>query len=232
MKGKERAKNYLVRLYRDQALRTFLFAALSFFITAFFTGYNIFLAIAYEAAWNWGIAVYYALVAGSKASVLLMERRLRLSDRTTEQSAAIRKRMYPVQGIFLLVIDLSLIAPIVLMIMQKRAAAYSMIPAISFAAYTTYKIVVSTRGFLKSRKQQNFSIQMLKTLNFTEMLATILSLQYIMVMTFSDGIEDSMKTLLIASSTVIWALMIFVSIFSMKEAVKIRFGEQNPKPKP
>lgn len=223
---KERVENTSKRKVRkffcDPTLRAFTSSTLSCLFTSVFAGYNIFLAIAYKTVWNGAIAAYYLIVAAIKAYILLFERKLRRTELSEEQVAAKRQKAYLIQSIFLFAVDLALIFPVSLMVMQRRSVDYSMIPAIAAAAYTTYKIILSTRGFVKSRKHLNLSLRTLKKLNFMEMLVSMLSLQYIMVMTFGGGFDVKMKTLCAISSFVVWSFVVTVSAFSLAKAVKLK----------
>ena len=63
MEHKERVGiGVLKRIKNDYVFRTFIFSALSFFVTLVFTIYNTFLGVAYKSVWNIGIALYYALL--------------------------------------------------------------------------------------------------------------------------------------------------------------------------
>ena len=50
MKDKEREGNkFIKRMKSDYTFRTFIFSALSFFVTVAFTAYNVFLAVVYKS---------------------------------------------------------------------------------------------------------------------------------------------------------------------------------------
>lgn len=64
--------------------------------------------------------------------------------------------------------------------------------AITIAAYTTYKIIMSAINFSKAKKNGNLSVKMLRNVNLVDALVSVLSLQYALVMTFGGGIEGDM----------------------------------------
>lgn len=224
MDNKERAENkFIKRIKNDYAFRTFVTSTLSFFVTVAFAGYNIFLSFAYRSGWNIGIAVYYVMLVGIRAYILFSERKLHKSELTDEQKENSRKSLFFIQSILLLVIDLALITPIALMVMQKKNVDYSEIPAISIAAYSTYKIILATRNFVKTRKQHLLSIKILRNINFIDALVSILSLQYVLIMTFGSGIEGEMFKLCAVSSFAVWAIIVAVSVISLVNSIKIKF---------
>lgn len=206
----------------DFVFRTFISSTLSFFATIAFAVYNIFLGVTYQSAWNIGIAVYYALLVCIRACILFSEKRLHKIYSTDEQKEPARKNLFLIQSIFLFIIDIALIAPIVLMVMQEKEIHYTAIPAIATAVYTTYKIILSTRNIIKTRKQQNLSVRILKNISFVDALVSVLSLQYILIMTFGNGIEGEMLTLCATTSFAIWAFLIVVSLLSTLKAIKLK----------
>lgn len=222
MKNEERAGKFINKIKNDYVFRTFIFSALSFSATAVFTFYNAFLGIAYKSVWNFGIAVYYALLLCIRAYVIFSERAFHKKKLPNGQKEAARKKLYLVQSVFLLAIDFALIAPITLMVQQKKAIDFTTIPAIATAAYTAYKIVISTINVIKTRKGRHLSVRILKTVNFVDALVSVLSLQYTLIVTFDGGMDSDMFTLCAVSSFAIWSLLIALSTFSLLQAAKMR----------
>ncbi len=206
----------------NREVRVFLFSTLSLLVTAVFAGYNVFLWFAYGAAWNIGIAVYYGLLTEIRACILIVEERLRRKELTEEQKGAVRIKMYFVQSIFLFAVDVALIAPISLMVLQEKAIGYTAIPAIAIAAYTTYKIALSTVNYVKNRRERQLSVKMCRNLNFMDALVSVLSLQYVLVMTFGDGVTGEMMTWCAISSFAVWAALLAVAFAAMMRAIELK----------
>lgn len=222
MERKERAGNALKRMKRDYVFRAFVFSALSFLVTVVFTGYNVFLWIVYRAVWNIGIAVYYALLSGIRAYVIFSERKYHRAQFGEEEKENKRKKLVFVQSIFLLVIDFALIAPISLMVLQKKPIAFSSIPAIATAAYTTCKIVIAARNIVKIRKKRHLSLKILRTVSFVDALVSVLTLQYTLIITFGGGMDKDMFVLCAFSSFGIWVVLIGLSLKSLVRSIKLR----------
>ena len=223
MKGKKTTKNkWIEKIKTDYTFRTFVFSTLSFLVTVAFTGYNAFLAVAYRSAWNTGIAVYYALLLCIRAYVIFSEYKFYKKNIDESVRESTRKRIFFVQSILLFVIDLALIAPITMMVMQQKEINYSEIPAITIAAYTTYKIVMSARNFIKTHKGNHLSVKILRNVNFVDALVSVLSLQYTLIVTFAGGIDSKMRVLCAISTFVIWTFIIIVSVLTLVCAVKIK----------
>lgn len=223
MRSKERVGiKLLKRIKNDYVFRAFAFSALSFFITMLFTAYNVFLYIAYKAVWNIGIAVYYALLLSIRAYVIFSERKFYKEQLTDVQKENKRKKLFLFQSILLFIIDFSLIVPISLMVLQKKTVTYSTIPAITAAAYTTYKIVIATRNIIKTRKESHLSLKILRTVNFVDALVSVLTLQYTLIITFGGGMDKDMFLLCAISSFAIWTLLIVLSLKSLLQSVKLK----------
>ena len=209
------------RIKHDYVFRTFIFSALSFFVTLVFTIYNTFLGVAYKSVWNIGIALYYALLLCIRAYIIFSERKFYKNNLTDEQKDRKRKIIFFVQSILLLIIDFALIAPISLMVLQKRAIKFSQIPAIAMAGYTSFKIFVSTRNIFKTKFEMNLSIKMLRNINFIDALVSILSLQYTLIMTFGGGLDEDMFTLCAISSFCIYVLLFILSLKTFLSSIRI-----------
>lgn len=222
MEKRERAGNgVLKRIKNDYVFRTFIFSALSFFVTLAFSVYNTFLGIAHKSVWNIGIAIYYALLLCIRAYIIFSERKLYKKNLTDEQKEKKRKKLFFVQSILLLIVDFALIAPISLMVLQKRTINFSEIPAIAMAGYTSFKIFISTRNIIKTRYEINLGIKMLRNINFIDALVSILSLQYTLIMTFGGGSDEDMFTLCAVSSFFIYVLLFVLSLKTFLSSVKI-----------
>lgn len=220
---KERVGTKIIeRIKSDRVFREFIFSAFSFFVTFAFAIYNLALGIVYKSVGNVGIAVYYALFLCIIAFVIFSERKFHKDNLTDEQKESKRKNLYLLQNIFLFIIDIALIVPISAMVLQDRVAHYSEIPAIATAAYTTYKIIVSTRNAIKTRKERHLSLKILQTVNFVDALVSVLSLQYTLIMTFGGGIDNKMFILSAVTSFGIWLILIVLSLITLLQSIKLR----------
>lgn len=221
MERKEREGNkFFKRIKNDHVFRAFVFSSLSFCVTIAFTAYNVFLGIAYGAGWNISIAIYYALLLCIRAYVLFSEMRYYKAKLTEEQKEQKRKKLFLVQSILLLLLDLALIAPVSLMVLQKKAVNYSAIPAITVAAYTTYKITLSSINVVKTRKERHLSLKILRKVNFVDAMVSILTLQYTLIMTFG-GMDRDIFILCAVTSFAVWAFIMVISLISLGQSVKL-----------
>ena len=213
---------FIARLRKDFEYRTYVTSTVSFFASLAFAGYNIFLGAAYKTVWNIGIAVYYFLLVCVRAFVGYKEIKFKKSGLSDGEKEERRKNVYIAQSIILFLIDVALVGPITIMVLQRKSVDYSKIPAIAMAAYTVFKIVTSSISYVKTRKMTNLSLRIFKNLNFIDALVAVLTLQYTLLMTFGDGVTGEMFPLCAATSFAVWAFLIIVSITNLFQAIKIK----------
>lgn len=214
--------NIIKKINTDYEFRTYITSILSTFITTIFASYNTFLGIYYLIGWNIGIGAYYFLLITVKTSVFCGEINYRITGLTAKAKEEKRNKRILTQSLLLFLIDFALIAPIILMIFQEREIHYSKIPAIATAAYTFFKIVIAIVNISKTRKIGNLSVKIIRSVNFKDAIVSVISLQYIMAMTFGEDISGKMATLCVLTSGVIWIVLVTVSLFSLIRAIKLR----------
>lgn len=212
---------FFEKIKSEYEFRTYVFTAFSIFISLIFAIFNTVLVFLYNAAWNFGIAIYYYLLVLERSVVCAFEvkwYKAGLDENVKEQK---RQKLYFVQSIALLVLDLALVTPISLMVLQRKVVNYSMIVAIGIATFTTYKIVMAIRGFIKTRSNYNLVVRFLKNLTLIEALVSVLSLQYTLIMANDGSLQGDMFVLCAITSFAIWAVVVAVSVISLINSILI-----------
>lgn len=217
----KRLKNLFKKLRSDFVFNTLTGSALSSLSTLAFALYNVYLGIRYGALWNYCTAIYCAILALTKACTVYTERRLSLSVKDEAALLPIRVKACLSESVVLLIIDLTLIAPVSLMVTQQRALDYSAITAIATAAYTVYKVAVATKKYNTARKQSNMAVMTLKRINFKEAMVSVLTLQYVLVTTFGNGVDSHMLPACAATTFIFWALLVIQSLTAVVKAVAL-----------
>ena len=205
----------------DFGYRTTVSSVLALCVSVPHSVFNIFLGEVYGTAWNWGIAVYYVSLSLIRAYVGGNEIYFAKNAFEEEERERRRKRIFSVQSAALLVLGFALVAPIALMVLQKRYVNYSEITAIAIAAYTVYKVTLSAVNLKKTRRNFHLGIKILKDVNFIDALVSVLTLQYTLVMTFGGGIEGNMFTLCAFTCGAVWAIIAAFSVYTFISAVKL-----------
>ncbi len=197
-------------------MRSLITSSFSFIINIAFLFYNLIFGIIYNSIWNWSISIYYALLIIFRAVVLLNEKKWIKQD--VEISNVKREKLFAIICWCMIIMDLSLIAPITLMTLSKRSVNIGTIPAITIAAYTTYKITLAIINYSKKKSKLNLSIRALRLITLKDAIVSVLTLQNTLIMTFGDSF--SMRTLTAISSAAMLVVLIAITISSIVIAHK------------
>lgn len=63
---------------------------------------------------------------------------------------------------------------------------------------------------------------MFRNINLKDSLVALLTLQYVLVMTFGNGIEGSSLILCSITSFIVWLLLLTISIITIYNAIQLR----------
>ena len=113
----------------------------------------------------------------------------------------------------LIVMTVAMIAPAVLLILDKRSYNWGLIPSIALAAYTTYSITMSIINMRKAKNNDSPAIKQIRLVNILNTLMSLLVLQNTLILA-NGGYTEDMRKLSVASSVVIIALIIFIEKLS------------------
>ncbi len=209
-------KEFFGNLIHKRLFRWYIFAGVSFAISLAFAAYNLVVGVIFRLAWNFFVSFYYLFLMIIKAIILRSE--YKWKNLSQEEIKSNRFALLKIENIFLLLIDLALIAPIVLTILEERKTVdVGMIPAIALAAYTTYKIVMACINYSRSKKTDNLALYGLKTISLKEAIVSIITLQNTMVVVFGD--MSQMRTLTTWTSMGMFASILAISVYQL---VKLR----------
>lgn len=204
--------------------KTLFTSAVSLFITFAFAVYNAYLGIKFYDGFAIGISIYYLLLIWVKAATLIVEKILFRKDDDTKER--MRAKNYRISSVIVFFIDFCLIAPIILMVTNPKEVNFGIIPAIAMAAYSTYKITAAIVNYSKSKKSKNFTIILLREINFIDALVSILTLQHTLIMV-NGGMDEEMRTLSLVTSIGLIAVMILFSILSFYRNKRALAGKNN-----
>ena len=211
---KDRPKDFLHSLREDYHFRTVYTTRISAFITFGFTVFNGMIGFLYRSVWNISICIYYVLLAVVRRIVVRSQRKT--VDKN--QDKEIIKKTYVVTHIILILIDVALVVPISLMVIGARNYTFGMIPAIAMAAYTTYRMTMSIIHYLKSKRNENRFIRVIRTINLQDTLVSALTLQNALIIANGDDMASMMR-LTMWTSAGIWGVIL---LFTVKSFMMIR----------
>lgn len=211
----DRWKQYVERWKRDYDFKTLVAAFGSLAVTVLFGLYNGVIGLIYSSAWHGSICAYYLMLIALRGLIVAAEEK----DRDD-----LRRRVYRVASVLLLILNLALIAPIAIMVRQEKPVSMTLIPAIAMAAYTTYKIVMASVNQRRKSRTENKLIRLLRSISFIDALVSILTLQNTLIMVNSKDGGSSMIPLTSVTSGAIWLLTVAVSAVNFARC--FRKGDQ------
>lgn len=207
-------KKYLNRWKSDYNFKTLINSIGSFFITFVFALYNGFLGLWHKSVWNSEICIYYILLVLIRGIILLSEKRNLKREKSEIDKH--RSRTFRQTAIILLLMNFSLAIPILLMVYNERPVNMGIIPAITMASYTTYKITMASINIKRMKKSGNILVRELRTINFIDALVSVLTLQNTLIIV-NSGSSHNMFVLSAISSA---AIFIVIAAMSRRLVVK------------
>lgn len=195
-----------LELIKNKEYRFKIMFNISMIITLFFAIYNFIMGLIYNYIWNISVSIYYLLLTLIRIYIEIIY--LKKKD---------NKVHHIIQSIVLLLINISLLLPISLLVLNQKQVNNNSIMAITVATYTTYKIINSVLNYKKAQNENN-TIKIIRTISLLDALFAILNLQNTLVVTF--GQIEEMIILISISSFLIVLLMIIISFKNLINNIK------------
>lgn len=204
-------------LWYNKEKRWQITMTISFLISIAFALYNGFLGLYKHSIWNGCICVYYLLLLSIKALILISETKLKNEDDNIK--AIKRKKTFYISSVLLFLINIALFAPVTLMVLNKRSIEFGLIPAITIAAYTTYKVTLSIISYTKNRKNINLAVRQIRTINLIDSILSILTMQNALIIV-NSGSTNKLFTLTAITSFIGIVIIITLSIVLFVRCIK------------
>ncbi|MCD2491533.1 hypothetical protein LQE92_02675 [Lacrimispora sp. NSJ-141] len=209
----KKVKPMIEKWKKDYTFKTIASSIISFGVSILFALYNGFLGIHLLSVWHGSICVFYLLLIAIRGMILLTEKK-NIAGAEQEREHC-RCRTFVISSVMLLLLNLALILPISLMVILEKPVNMGVIPAITMAAYTTYKLTMASVHIQKQRHSRhgNILIGQLRTINFIDALVSILTLQNTLIMVEqTESSVDDMFILSAVSSAAIYIVILFITI--------------------
>lgn len=215
-------KNKVVNGYFSDAYsRTMINTIFSLGLGVCFVAYNAFVGLYYSSVWNGSISVYYLFLVGIRILYLVGEYRLAQNSNISETEKSLKRaKMFAFGGVLMLMLSFSLIVPVTLLALSKKQVSLPMWVAIADATFVFYKLGACIYSFIKTRKSNVLSVKGLKNLSLTAVCVSMLSLENTMIITFSEGVDNSMRIITILSALAVMVINIFVAISTIRSGRK------------
>ena len=200
----------------DYDFRTIAGSMSSAAVTLIFAICNGILGVVHASVWHGAVCVYYLVLSILYGGIIAAERKL--SSVSGQEEA--KDKVYLRTALLLLILNLTLIVPVSVMVLQKKPVSLTFIPAIAMAAYTTYKVTMAAVHLRKRRRSEDVLVRMLRTINFIDALVSILTLQNTLIMVFSDNEENGLLPLTAATSAAVFLAVLCLSAAAIVNGVR------------
>ena len=209
------ATSFLSRWKTEYDFKTYISAAGAFVVTVVFAIYNGFLGIRHSSLWYGTICVYYIMLTLLRGSIIAAAKRISRPEARKEA----RNKAYLVISFLLLILNISLIIPVSMMVIQQKPVSMTLIPAITMAAYTTYKVIMASVNLRKRKASSDSLVRLLRTIGFIDALVSIITLQNTLIMVHSNGQDIGMLPLTAVTSGLIWISAMLLSVGAIAKGI-------------
>lgn len=131
-----------------------------------------------------------------------------------------RKAVYVLLAVLVMLSSIALVVPIALMVKNQKSVDFGMIPAITVATYTTYKVTMAIINYKRNKKYQNVALRLMGTTNFIDAVLSVLTLQNTLITVQEGGVFGKMLTLATVSSAAGTLLIFVVSVRALVYVLK------------
>lgn len=189
-----------------------LIVFLSLLFTLLFAVYNRVIGALKGSLWHESISIYYLCLVVIKTIiyVYIYKSKDRLKD----------KKIFIITKILLIILNILLMVPITLLVLNKRTVEMSLTFSIAVAVYVCIKTIKAIINFTKQRKTNDPLIKELRIIDLTDMVVSILTLQNTLI-SINGGFSEELYIITIVSSFVGFVFnIVCVCLLSFKNITK------------
>lgn len=168
----------------------------SFVINLFYAGIKLFSGILYHSVWFGTLAVYYFLLAVMRFSLL---RHIRKKGKK-HQSFVSELKICRLCGMILLALNWALTGIIVLVVRENSGFEYPGMLIYIMALYTFYAVITAAVNVVKYRKHESPALSVIKVINLTTALVSLLSLETAMLTQFGAARDAAFRQMMSAAT--------------------------------
>ena len=214
-KIKQRTRQFLDTWNDDYAFKTYISSFVAFLIGLCFILYNGIIGVVQRSLWHGSICIYYMSMALIRGLIVNSQR----DPKARDYGCRRRKRVILITHILMFFMDFTLIGPIWAMVDGTRVYDWGLIPAISIAAYTCYRITMCIRNYSKAAKTEDSLLRELRTVYLMDALFAVIVLQNTLILVNDGVLSGPMLILSIITSLLISFGIVAFSIISFTKSV-------------
>lgn len=218
---KAAASPIMGRYFKDLAFRGSISIYQGIAVNLFYVAFRIMAAIRYASVWFLSMAVYYLVLGGLRAYLIVYYRR-----RTPE----LERRCYHTTAWFLFLLNIPMGGMIVLMVRTDSGFSYPGYVIYLSALYTFYTMITSAINLIRFRRLGSPILSAAKVLNFVAAMMSILGLQTAMISRFSENGEDYRKMMNAITGGFVYGIVILIAIYMLLHGRYLRKKVESVEP--
>ena len=218
---KAAASPIMGRYFKDLAFRGSISIYQGIAVNLFYVAFRIMAAIRYVSVWFLSMAVYYLVLGGLRAYLIVCYRR-----RTPE----LERRCYHTTAWFLFLLNIPMGVMIVLMVRTDSGFSYPGYVIYLSALYTFYTMITSAINLIRFRRLGSPILSAAKVLHFVAAMMSILGLQTAMISRFSENGENYRRMMNAITGGFVYGIVILIAIYMLLHGRYLRKKAESVEP--
>lgn len=200
------------RVYKDYRYRTILSTYFAFFVNLFYAVINGIFGFINHSPWFGSLAAYYIILCVMRFSTVWYERKILKSN--DDKSKTIHELIvYRNCGILLIVITIAFGGAVIMLMHKEGGKSYPGFLIFAVAAYTFYKVIISIKNIIKTKKFKSPLLATIRNIGYTDALVSLLSLQTAMFFSFGKQGKLDYPLMNGLTGTAICIMILFIGIY-------------------
>ena len=218
---KAAASPIMGRYFKDLAFRGSISIYQGIAVNLFYVAFRIMAAIRYVSVWFLSMAVYYLVLGGLRAYLIVCYRR-----RTPE----LERRCYHTTAWFLFLLNIPMGGMIVLTVRTDSGFSYPGYVIYLSALYTFYTMITSAINLIRFRRLGSPILSAAKVLHFVAAMMSILGLQTAMISRFSENGENYRRMMNAITGGFVYGIVILIAIYMLLHGRYLRKKAESVEP--
>lgn len=209
------------RYFKDLAFRGSISIYQGMAVNFFYVAFRVMAAIRYASVWFLSMAVYYLVLGGLRAYLIVCYRR---------RTPKLERRCYHTMAWLLFLLNIPMGGMIVLMVRTDSGFSYPGYIIYLSALYTFCTMATSVLNLAKFRKLGSPILSAAKVLNFVAAMMSILGLQAAMISRFSENGENYRRMMNAITGGFVYGIVILIGIYMLLHGRYLRKKVESVEP--
>lgn len=205
------ANPYMNKVTTDYRLRTILFAVPGMVSNIIFAAFNGVIGITSRSAWFGTLSAYYILLSIMRVGIVRQERKISV---VKDENEHVRQELlvYHRNSVLFIFMAVVLAGAVVLLENSQGGKNYPGFAIYAVAAYTFYKIIMSSIQVVKVGKRKSPLLSITRRIGYIDACVSILTLQTAMFASFAEGEEVLIKRMNGITGAVVCVMVLSLGI--------------------